>query len=601
MKKNITHIVLTLFIGLISLQCDEYLDQTPDSVITEQDLFSNYRDFQGFIDKNYSFIVDHVRQNEGASFLIDDHATVGDYQTNMRAQNGDYYPFIGGPTIKNNLYNSNNSNANSKINTDNVGIWVDGWEGIRVNNLALKMLPLLVDATDEERKLIEGQAYFFRAFLYLEIIKGFGGMPYIEEFLDASADLKRPRLSYWETTEKIVADFTKAAELLPENWDNTSVGGLVAGLNAGRATKGAALAFKAQALQYAGSPLMVNQSSNKGFVYDQEYMKRAAAAAFEVIQLANKGVYELTPWPDYYKMFNRNDGTVPFTKETIFQRFHDGNSSKYNTYSNSTWNIAHGRLLSPARFGGNSNTQCPTQNLVDEFEMTNGLPISDPESGYNPMKPWDNRDPRFRGGILVDGDQWTFKDAQKNRIQFYKGGLDDIASNRAPYLCKKFWTKGVNNYDKQWAEARFNCPNMRLAHVYLIYAECANEAYGPKGAVPGANLTAVDAVNIVRARANMPEVNPKFLTSKEEFRKRIWCERSAELFYEGFRWFDLRRWHVAHLEEYRQKYRLTFPQNYSYFNRELVATTVFEEKHYWLPIYRDQVSLYEGFYQNPGW
>jgi hypothetical protein len=73
------------------------------------------------------------------------------------------------------------------------------------------------------------------------------------------------------------------------------------------------------------------------------------------------------------------------------------------------------------------------------------------------------------------------------------------------------------------------------------------------------------------------------------------------LFFEGFRWFDIRRWHIAHLEENRKIYRLTFPKNRSYFNREHFATKVFEEKHYWLPIYRQQVSLYEGFYQNPGW
>lgn len=601
MKKYLQYLFagLYIFLGTAFWGCDEYLDQTPDAVVNEDDIFGTYRDFQGFVDRNYAFIVDNIKQSEMNTFLICDHA-YGQYNGQYKdAEAGDYFSIIGGPSAKRSMFWASEANTNTNINVSGAGIWADGWEGIRLNNLVLKNLPLLVDATDEERNLIEGQAYFFRAFLYLEIIKSFGGMPYVDKYLGAEDDLNIPRLSYWETTEKIVADFDKAISLLPENWDNTVAGGLVAGLNAGRATKGAAMAFKAQALQYAGSPLMVNESSAKGYVFDEEYMKRGAAAAYEVIKLADKGVYSLTPWNEYYGMFNRNDGTVPFTSETIFQRFTDANSNKYNSYGQGTWNILIGRTMAPSRLGGNNSTINPTQNLINEFETINGLPISDAASGYDPMDPWKNRDPRLRGGILVDGDSWTFKSG--NECQFYIGGRDDIAENASPYFCKKFWTKGCNNKDKLWAEARFNCPNMRLAHVYLIYAECANEAYGPNGKAPGANLSAVDAINIVRNRAGMPNVNAKFLGSKEEFRKRIWAERSAELFFEGFRWFDIRRWHVAHLEENRKIYRLTFPKNHSYFNQEHFATKVFEEKHYWLPIYRQQVSLYEGFQQNPGW
>lgn len=601
MKKYTKYIFagLYLMLGITFSGCDEYLDQTPDAVISDDDVFGTYRDFQGFMDRNYAFIVDNIRQAEMNTFLIGDHAYGQNNSQYKSAEAGDFFAIIGGPSEKRNMWWASGANTNANINNTGGGIWIDGWEGIRLNNLALKNLELLIDATKEERDLIEGQAYFFRAFLHLEIIKSFGGMPYIDNFLEADDDLKMPRLSYWETTEKIVADFDKAASLLPENWDNTVVGGLVSGLNAGRATKGAALAFKAEALQYAGSPLMVNASSGKGYTFDEEYMKRAAAAAYEVIKLADKGVYGLTPWNEYYGMFNRNDGTVPFTSETIFQRFSDANSNSYNSYGQGTWTIQIGRTMAPARLGGNNSTYTPTQNLVDEFETISGLPISDPDSGYDPMKPWDNRDPRFRGGILVDGDVWTFKSGQE--MQFYIGGKDDISDNACPYYCKKFWTKGCNNKDKQWAQARFACPNMRLAHIYLIYAECVNEAYGPNGKAPGANLTAVDAINIVRNRAGMPNVNAKFTSGKDEFRRRIWAERAVELQFEGFRWFDIRRWHIAHTDECRQIYRLTFPKNHSYFNRELVATKVFEEKHYWLPIYRQQVSLYEGFYQNPGW
>jgi hypothetical protein len=323
-------------------------------------------------------------------------------------------------------------------------------------------------------------------------------------------------------------------------------------------------------------------------------MNRAASAAYEVIKLADIGVYSLVPFEEYNSNFGRNDGTYPWTSETIFEPVSPERGSGQQT-------ARHGRLLTPARFGGNGICETPTQNLVDEFEMANGLPIDDPASGYDPMDPWSNRDPRFRNGILVDRDQWTFKDPDKRQIEFFKGGQDDNGNHRSPYLCKKYWPKGVNTYDRNWDQFVYVNPHIRLAEIYLIYAEAVNEVSGPNGTASGAGLTPVQAVNIVRNRAGMPNVNPKFTGNKEAFRMRIWNERSVELFFEGNRWFDIRRWHVAHLDEYKMLYRLDFDKDYSYFNKTHFTTRVFDEKHYWLPIYTYQTQIYSGFSQNPGW
>src|SRR5690606_7833511 len=118
------------------------------------------------------------------------------------------------------------------------------------------------NATAEEKNLIAGQSYFFRAFFHWEIIRCFGGMPYIDRVIDPNEDMAMSRLTYQESTDKICEDFDRAAELLPEDWNNTIVGGAFQGANSGRVTKGAALAFKAKALLYAGSPLMNKFSGN---------------------------------------------------------------------------------------------------------------------------------------------------------------------------------------------------------------------------------------------------------------------------------------------------------------------------------------------------
>jgi hypothetical protein len=235
------------------------------------------------------------------------------------------------------------------------------------------------------------------------------------------------------------------------------------------------------------------------------------------------------------------------------------------------------------------------------FEMEGtGLPIDDPASGYNPDRPWDGRDPRFREFILVDGDLAGFADETK--IEMFEGGVDKKdAGVLTSYMCRKFWPRGCNKYDQLWSQFRNVTPHMRLAEVYLIYAEAVNEALGPNGTAEGLSLTAVQAVNLVRARARMPEVAPQFTGDKFSFRDRIWNERSVELCFEGTRWTDIRRWYVAHLPEYKVLYDLEFDEKYTFFNRVVRVTRIFEQKHYWLPFPREQTEIYEGFFQNPGW
>jgi hypothetical protein len=133
-----------------------------------------------------------------------------------------------------------------------------------------------------------------------------------------------------------------------------------------------------------------------------------------------------------------------------------------------------------------------------------------------------------------------------------------------------------------------------------MYAEAVNEAYGPSGSAPG-GPAALEAVNMIRQRAGVPPVDARFLVSKESFREIIRQERAVELAFEGHRWYDLRRWYVSHLPQYREKYELQFDKDHTYFKKVLFHTTVFEMKHYWLPFTNDQVTLYPEFKQNPGW
>jgi hypothetical protein len=421
-------------------------------------------------------------------------------------------------------------------------------------------------------------------------MKAWGNIPFVDTVFTATSDMKIPQEGLYSTAEKIVKDFQKAADLLPEDWDNTETGKVTIGQNRGRATKGIAYSNMAECLLYCGSPLF-NGVETGDYSYNVDYCKRAADASWKVIDMANRGVYSLQTWANYKDNFYKKNNTFPMTDEIIFSPPQRGNAR----YFTSTFTFGH--------IGTDAWYSAPTQNYVELFESSNGLPIDDQAANYNPMDPWNNRDPRFRYNILVDGDRQIMKLTDDRAwVQLYMGGRERNAiCSLTGFGYRKYWDETLNVYDNGWSQYYYNVPKIRLAEVYLFFAEAANEAYGPTGAVPGASLNAVQAVNIVRHRANMPDVNAKFLGSIESFRDRVWNERAVELAYENKRWYDLRRWHVHHLPKYRELYELQFDKNHTYFNRVLCKTINFNEQHYWLPFPVNQVTLYPGWKQNPGW
>ena len=385
-------------------------------------------------------------------------------------------------------------------------------------------------------------------------------------------------------------DLEKASDLLPLDWDQTVTGQPTLGVNRGRATKGMALAVLTECLMFCGSPLW-NGVETGSYTYNTEYCKRAANTAWKVIEL---GIYDLVPWERYARNFwiKGVNNTMPWTEEHIFNAPWRGTCR----YFTSTFTTGH--------LGTDAWYSAPTQNYVELFEMANGLPIEDPESGHDLMDPWTGRDLRFRYNILCDRDTQVLNITDDRMFfQTYIGGRERTAiTSLTGFGYRKYWDPTINRINNGWRQYSFYVPKIRFAEIYLFYAEAANEAYnGPNGKDPDANITALEAINIVRARAYMPEVNPKFLVSKEEFRKRIWNERAVELAYENKRWYDLRRWHVHHLPKHKELYELQFDKEWTYFNRVLNRTIAFADQHYWLPFPVNQITLYPEWKQNPGW
>lgn len=625
--------LLALLVPVLLLSgCQKYLEKTPDSNITDEQVFGSYRNFQGYLDVLYGdgLIVYHVQAYTSSFDFGDDVDCNKTFPSGYAIPRGDYM-WITGP--------NHNIDQNPFITTTqsaHFGLWDQGWANIRTCNYGLEHLDMLANATQDEHDKLEGQMLFFRAWNHFEIAKYWGGLPYVTTAYAPGDDMKLPRLSYKETLMKIVDDLTQAADLLPVMWDNTPMGP-----NTGRVTKGAALALKARALLYAASPLTTKMETGNA-VYDLDLCKQAAEAADEVIKLADQGVYSLVPWSDYSYQFAdcrppASNNRAIYTTETIFAKIKPATAIGGGQVTN----FGIGRLHNSGRFGGNSVVTSPTANFVDLYETATGYAIADaPASDYNPLIPWANRDPRLWKTILVDGVKWVASLPASDPtafIQLYTnvGGSNDIGLDRGSgasvqsttgYLIRKYIPYKVNNKETPLTEYnnfRFNCPYIRLAEMYLDFAEAANEVYGPTVAptdFDAGGLTALEAINILRRRVklpvaeditaaeqvygaqSLPDVRPQYYASKEIFRDRIRNERSVELAFEGQRFIDLRRWYLSHLPQYKRRYECQFNKAHTYCKEALLFEGQFDEgKHYWFPFKQSLVNQYEAFKQNPGW
>jgi starch-binding outer membrane protein, SusD/RagB family len=591
-------------LGIVS--CKKYLDRSPQATVSEADVFINFRNFQGFVEELHCCLPDMSKSTWNGEWNTADDilsTTNANYRLNAEFDNGNYWAWRTNGGGWDNSWLDDSGPNTSPDESKNKGLWPLSWYGIRKANVGLANIDKLVDATQEEKDIIKGELLFFRGFFHFQLMSFWGGLPYIDTVLSSSAKLELPRLTYRETAIKAAKDFEDAAALLPLNWDKTVIGQATLGNNQQRVTKSVALAFKGKDLLYAASPLM-NQASTGNAGYDQELCKQAAEAFQRVLKMSDnkEAYYELLPWERYSENWFTisSYGKHPGYPEVIF------GPPTYASWQ-SRWSLVN--MFIPPPLGGEAGISSPAANYVSNFGMANGLPLDAAGSGYDIADPWSNRDPRFYKCITYDGVQMIqgSGNAAYRYANLYNGGnlrLENTAS-RSGYLERKFITNKCNNTDNEWNNINIIIPYLRLADAYLMYAEAVLHGYGtPQSSYPG-YLTAEEALNKVRARANVPYIDSRYTASKDAFMGELIRERAVELAFEGLRWHDLRRWLLAGEKKYKEKTVIDFDRGSNgkpiNLRERVVVTRVFESKHNWLPLPTNQVNLYPGFGQNPGW
>lgn len=654
MKNKIKTLLLTgcvsLALGTSLSSCQDYLDKEPDSTVSADDAFANFRNFQGFVEEIYNCIPDKEKCNYCPSWNWGDDEIFNPEADNRMTHQVDLGNFRAWESTGNWLKRDGSSTSTDKFAH---GIWNHAWYCIRKCNLGLQNIDKFVTGSAEEKKLIEGQLYFFRAWWHEEMMQYFGGMPYVDTYLDGNAELNLPRLSYRECADKAAADFRKAADLLPINWDKTSAGAATQGKNDLRINKIMALGYLGKTYLWAASPLMKNgaqigaSKNGKTYDYDQEYAKKAAEAFGELLSLVEAGQtqYALAEfkYKDIYNHEKSDDANscfsdifytkkqnwkMPGTVEAIFR----GPSPDFN---GSNWNTS--KVFGPKvqKVVAHDNViHQPTANLVEAYGMANGEPIylvengqyvPNPKSGFDPKHPFKNRDPRFYHDIVFDGFKYLngtpgqYADLQY--CQLYTGGNMRPIENasRTGYFIQKLVPHTCNEVDKDydWGAA-FHCylPYMRLADIYLMYAEACAAFGGATGKSSNFGKTAEDAINTLRDRCGAGHVAPEFVADSHKFMDEVRREREVELSFEGFRFCDLQRWLLLTEAPYNQKFSQEFDRvesadfyknhdpkeaEVANYRRELILTRNFNTKHYWFPLPIKETQLYPEFNQNPGW
>ncbi len=475
-KSNIFRYTFVILVTMVS--CSDDLDVVPKEQIADVQLWSDEGNADLFLNNIY-----------GSVPSMDPNDPIENFSDNsITGQNGKY-------SLE--LYAQSNYTPSNAPNQ-----WVR-YTAIRKCNVFIENVN--ASNLDEEWKSLRlAEARYLRAYFYSLLWTYHGGVPIITDVLNQNEqgdEIFRARNTSQETFEFMTNELATIDADLPNIPEAP-----------GRASRGAALTLKGWIELFNAGPL-----KNPG--NDNTRWQQAADTYKKII---DSGTYEL--FPDYSTLFfEENQNNV----EVIWAFQHLGGPSLGNTKDGNIGpRFVNGSLTAFAHI-------TPTQDIVDDYVMANGLPITDPLSGYDPQKPFENREERFYESIVYDGTVWKGGEMimklgteSANAIDISNSG----SSTRTGYYLKK-------TIDPRYAIA-FNNQNsadwiiFRFAEVLLGYAEAQNEATGP-------NESVYEAINRVRERSELPNL-PEGL-SQGEMREAIYRERRIELAFEEKRFYDLLR------------------------------------------------------------
>lgn len=557
MKFNYIALIIAVFAfgGCDFMNCDESNDYQ------KKDIFTSFERSKKMVTNIYSFLPQDFCNTEGAMLDAATDDAVHVYKSSA------IHCLVNGTWSANRLVDD---------------VWGKYYTAIRAINLYLKETE---GQTFDDWKHAEKyedmmkefnnfphEVRFLRAFYYFELLKRYRDVPLVTTVLtiDEVNNLKR------ESCDQ-VANF-----ILSELNDITEEGKLpvtytqgFTNKDIGRITRGAALALKSRLTLYMASPLF---STN-----DVEKWKKAASSAYAIIGNASKLGYKLAD--DFVSQFRKVNNTSP---EVILARG-IGETGDFE------------RANYPMGVEGGKTSTCPTQNLVDAFEMQDGTKFDwgNPAMANNPYV---NRDPRLARTVVYNNMNWCGAP-----IQIWEGGANALPLANATttgYYLYKYLNPNISFVSgSTTTKAHHNWVLFRYAEVLLNYAEAMVNAFDDpdfkNGDFP---MSAREAVNAVRARKTIEMPPYPSGMSKADFILRLKNERRVELAFEGHRFWDIRRWRDLDktADIYGVKVIRDEEGNYEY-TKSLMETRTITDNLYFFPISNTEKYKNPNLGQNPGW
>lgn len=568
---------ITYILGLFSmLTFQSCLDMEPKTQLADTNYWQTPDHFKLFATQFYGWTVDFKQLDDSPH---------SDVRSDLRT----------GITLD--VYSNGTNSIPSSDKT-----YTNNYNRIRQVNTLLQQAEGYAAPADIETSV--GEAHFFRAYCYFDLLQVYGDVIITRTPLDIdSPEMQMARNSRDEVVDFILEDLEEAIRLLPEANEISSK-------DEGRLSSQAASAFLSRVALYEGT---WQKFRNGGQNNDRSsaLLDIAATSAHDVIE---SGFFELFAPEELgteaykYLFILENDKSNPAgitksgNKEYIFTRRHDP------TLASIGFNITQGRL---------GNAVYVTRKMANMYLQSNGLPINPQTWDYNKVdSEFKDRDNRMSNTLMIPGH--TYWGTGGGRID-WTGSAEEIANASH----KNFMpSTGTGYFPHKWCCERdgvptgmeaYDYPIIRYAEVLLNYAEAVFER---DDKISDEDLAI--SLNLTRKRVNpnMPDLTNAFVSANNlDMRTEIRRERTVEFYDENFRIDDLKRWKTAEEEmpmnltgvkwrgtEYETKWSDASSKTMDAEGCIIYEQgRVWEEKHYLYPLPIDQLKLNPNLKQNPGW
>lgn len=553
MKK---HIFLAGVLMLLFSSCGDFLDYNENSDYDQNKLFNTTWSNTDFVTGIYAYLPGALNDVDGA----------------LRSAGCDEAEYVW-PTSAIHRYYDGSWSALRAVDDK----WGHYYKAIRACNDYLehgtgkdwKEFEFKKDYAKMMRKYrnLEWEVKALRAYYYFELVKRYNRISLITKVLTEEEANNQEPVDYQTVIDFIVRECDEVAEdgrlpaIYNADYDNET----------GRVSKIFALALKARALLYAASPL-----NNPNAETNPDKWIEAAKAAKKIMDASGSWNLSLVPFdqllgPDNFKA----------AEMILIKRIGDTNELE--------------KLNFPIGLEGGKSGNCPTQNLVDTYDMKEGQEMDE-------ANPYANRDPRLAYTVLYHGGNTAYG-KQVDVLPNGLNGLPQEGATKTGYYLSKFVNINVSLTANNTTTARHSMPLFRYAEVLLIYAEAMNEAYGPEGVTEELNISARTAINMVRGRTGLEiaALAVEDVPSKIVFRLALRKERMAELAFEDHRFWDIRRWKIGSETTKIKRVSISKVGEGLSFEYSVTADRTWDDSMYFYPIPQAEIYKNSKLVQNPGW